>query len=232
MLISVHLPKTAGASLRAALEEHFGDRLLWDYGDYPVNASTFGRNTRALRDCFKNARGGSELQQFACIHGHFMPVKYRLLPMQSKKRYVTWMRDPIERLASHYYYWVEHYEHEVVGKLQRRVLDENWSLERFCLGPELRNIYSKFLFFFPLADFDFIGITEFYDTDMEYFSRNILDVDLPVKRVNVNPLRKKTAYVEDLLLRKKIERHHAADMTLYRRALDLRQIRLSHQSND
>jgi hypothetical protein len=231
LLISVHLPKTAGASLRLALEEHFADRLLWDYEDRPLNASTVSRNTRTLRQCLTNGWGRSKLQKFACIHGHFMPLKYRLLSTPGKKQFVTWMRDPVERLASHYAYWLRDYQTDSIGKLQRRVIEEKWSLERFCLGPELKNVYSKFIWGFPLSRFDFIGITEFYDTDMEYFSKKFLGVNLPVRRENVNPTRKEAFYIEDRSLRREIEMYHADDMLLYRRALQLRQNRLAERAS-
>ena len=232
LLISVHLPKTAGASLRHALVEHFGDRLLQDYEDRPLNAGTVSRNTRALSQCLKNCRGRSDLQEFACIHGHFMPLKYRLLPTPKKKQYVTWMRDPVERLASHYAYWIRDYRPDSIGKLQRRVIEEKWSLERFCLGSEMRNTYSKFIWGFPLNRFDFIGITEFYDTDLAYFSEKFLGVNLPVTRENVNPDREKALYVDDMSLRREIEKYHADDMSLYKRALRLRQDRLLEQAAD
>jgi hypothetical protein len=196
LLISVHLPKTAGASLRLALDEHFGDRLLRDYEDRPLSASAALRNTLALSQCLKNCWGRSDLRKFACIHGHFMPLKYRLLRMPDKKQFVTWMRDPVERLASHYAFWLRTDQQNSFGELHRRVIEERWSLERFCLGPELRNTYSKFLWGFPLNRFDFIGITEFYDTDMEYFSEKFMGVNLPVIRENVNPEREKALYGE------------------------------------
>ena len=54
-----------------------------------------------------------------------------------------------------------------------------------------------------------------------------MDVDLLVKRENINPQRESTTYVDDRLLRDRIEKYHAADMALYNRALQLRQLRLN-----
>jgi hypothetical protein len=229
LLISVHLPKTAGASLRLALEQHFGDRLLWDYGDRPINVRSFARNASALKNCISNVRGRPDLEKIGCIHGHFMPLKYRLLPAATGKRYVTWMRDPVERLASHYFYWLRDYQEDSIGKLKRRVVEEKWSLERFCLGPELKNLYSRFFWGFGLRRFDFIGITEHLNTDMEYFSQKFLQVNLPVTMANVNPDKKLAPYVEDMSLRTEIEAHHADDVLLYQRALRLRESRLAER---
>ncbi len=30
------------------------------------------------------------------------------------------------------------------------MVEEEWTLERFCLEPELKNLYSQFLWGFPL----------------------------------------------------------------------------------
>ncbi len=103
-----------------------------------------------------------------------MPVKYRLLGWRVPLQFVTWLREPVERLGSHYHYWKRHYNPENAGILHRRVVEEQWSLERFCLGPELQNTYCKFLWGMPLERFAFVGITEFYEEDLAYFSQNIL----------------------------------------------------------
>ncbi|MCF7980425.1 MAG: hypothetical protein K9K86_00465 [Pseudomonadales bacterium] len=225
MIISVHLPKTAGSSFLMAMEEHFDDRLLKDYGDYPINHSNISRNLKAVKNCLCNGINGESLSTADAVHGHFMPLKYLLYKAKSKKQFVMWMRDPVERLASHYYYWIRNYDHESAGQLRRRVVEEEWSLERFCLGPELRNFYSKFLWGFPIRKFDFIGITEHFDTEIDYFAKNILGASLISKEVNVNPDKKMSIYIKDQNLRDRIGEYHKTDMYLYCRALAIRQQR-------
>ena len=39
MLVSVHIPKTAGSSFLAGLRDRFGEGLLPDYGDAPISGS-------------------------------------------------------------------------------------------------------------------------------------------------------------------------------------------------
>lgn len=226
MLISVHLPKTAGSSFLTAIRQHYGERLVQDYGDRPINKTTFRRNFDAVQGCMLNMGSRSRYRHIDCIHGHFMPLKYRLLKTKGEKQYVVWMRDPVERLASHYLYWVRNYNRIDAGKLHRRVVEEKWSLERFCLGPEMRNAYSKFFWGFPLKRFDFVGITEFYDSDIEYFSENIVGAKLESMRVNVNPNPVEHSYIDDPEFRKKIQAYHQADVTLYQQAVALREKRL------
>jgi hypothetical protein len=227
MLISVHLPKTAGSSFLAALECHFGERLLEDFADRPLHTSAFRRNFHAVQAYLRNALPRSDLEAVECIHGHFLPLKYVSLQTASSKKYVVWMRDPIERQASHYFYWIRNYNPRRAGQLHRRVVEEEWSLERFCLGPEMRNIYSKFLWGFSLSRFDFIGITEFYETEIEQFSRQIMGVSLENQWKNANPQGVRHVHVDDPELRQKIEAYHHADMMLYQQALRYREKRMN-----
>jgi hypothetical protein len=226
MLISVHLPKTAGSSFLSAIERHYGGHLVQDYGDRPINRTTLQRNWHAIERCVFNMGGQSRLRHMQCVHGHFMPLKYRFLKTSSPKQFVVWMRDPVERLASHYLYWTRNYNPIDAGRLHRRVVEEKWTLERFCLGPEMRNVYSKFFWCFPLERFDFVGITEHYDAEIDYFSEHILGAKLQNLRVNVNPAPVESTYIDDPEFRSRIQAYHQADATLYQHALALRKQRL------
>jgi hypothetical protein len=165
-----------------------------------------------------------------CIHGHFLPLKYLALSATLPCTFVTWLREPLARLVSHYHYWQRSYDptSELTSALHRRVIEEGWSLEQFCLAPELRNVYSEFLWGFPPECLDFIGITEFFPVDLRYFSHEIMGnkmrphtlnqragSDAAASGAEINPAR-----------RSQIELFHAADIALYRRALQLRQARL------
>jgi len=231
VLISLHLPKTAGTSFHALLASHFGDRLRDDYADRPLHATVTARRLRALRAGIRLLQRPGELTGVDAVHGHFLAIKYSLWRGGPGWRRVTWLREPVERLASHYHYWRRSYAPESAGLLHRRMMEEGWSLERFCLGPELRNIYQQFLWGVPLGRFDFVGITEHFDHDIDDFARRILGIgslcalDGDGAGANVNPAAP-SRYVEDASLRARIERYHAADVTLYRAACARRQQRL------
>jgi 5-formaminoimidazole-4-carboxamide-1-beta-D-ribofuranosyl 5'-monophosphate synthetase len=99
---------------------------------------------------------------------------------------------------------------------------EKWSLERFCLGPELQNFYCQFFWGFPLSRFDFIGITEFYETEFDFFSRVFLGDSLQPAKENINPKKGKASYFDDEELINKIKKHHSKDVVLYEKALNIR----------
>jgi hypothetical protein len=172
LLVSVHLPKTAGTSFGESLADCFGDRLFRDYADAPLNTPPLKRKLAAVLAGLRNL--AAPPARFDCIHGHFLPVKYRWLPPRREPRFVTWMRDPVERLASHYQYWVRSYDPRTARPLHRRVVEEAWPFERFYRSPEMRNVYAQFLWGFPLSAFDFIGVTEHYDEDFRFFAESFL----------------------------------------------------------
>ena len=223
MLISIHLPKTGGVSFRESLKQHFGSVYSVDYNDFPINTPVLKRNVHALRESIKNRF--RPFDKNLCIHGHFLPLKYRFLPRRLDVSYITWMRDPVERLASHYHFWKRTTDDLKDQPLKRRMLDENWSFERFALGPEHRNIYNQFFWGFPLKKLDFIGITEHFEEDFKYFCRHFLCSVLMESRENVNKDQEGRPYVVDIGLRKRIEEYHLADMVMYRDACKKRESR-------
>ncbi len=220
MIVSLHLPKTAGTSFVKALENHFGPALLKDYDDLPINTPPFERNRAALQASIHNGEA-DKFDGIGCIHGHFLPLKYLLLSFRRDLRFITWLRDPVERMLSHYHFWRKSYDPQKSAPLHKRVIAENWSLERFCLGPELKNVYCQFVWGFPLVYFDFIGITEFYNEDLAYFSKVYLGTNLETYTVNVGD-KVGGKYQIDEKFRKQIETFHSGDMMLYKRALTKR----------
>lgn len=216
LLVSVHLPKTAGTSFAATLQSAFGAGYRDDYADLPMQHPRLDRQWRALRAGW--ALRGTLPDEVACIHGHFLPVKYRIALAGRPAHYVTWLRDPVERIASHYAFWRRYYDgSDPAQPLRNRMLREDWSLERFALGPELRDVYRRYLWGFDPARFAFIGITERYAEDLQQFARRFLGgSDAAVGSALVNPERGDAGYAVDSTLRRRIERHHAGDVALYR----------------
>lgn len=219
MIISVHLPKTAGKSFQAALQAAFGDAVLEDYGSFPMNTPRAERQRAAVEACLANA--DREFAGVDCIHGHFLPLRYLLFAERRDATFVTWLRHPIQRLISNYHYWRREYDAATARPLHRRVVEEDWSLERFGLGDEMRDMYSQFLWGFPLENFAFVGITEHYAEDLAVFAQRYLSRDVAAEWINVGE-RPGQTYDIDPALARTLEAFHARDMALYARALALR----------
>jgi hypothetical protein len=226
------MPKTAGLSFRASLEEYFGDRFRHDYQDYPLAQSAQERRERASQ--WGETVRPEDFAGVDCVHGHFLPLKYLPLAETLPCRFVTWLREPVARLVSHYHYWQQTYDpaSDLTSSLHRRVVEEAWSLERFCLAPELRNVYTEFLWGFPRDRLCFVGITEFFAEDLRYFSQEILGNKMRAHTLNRRLKAGLLPPEADLaaINRCAVEAFHAADVALYRQALEQRQRRLAQSA--
>lgn len=222
MIISLHLPKTAGTSFRGSLHERFGSSLLTDYDDIPINRRPFERKSLALINGVTLAF--DDYSGIECIHGHFLPVKYSMLSLRRPLTFVTWLRHPVDRVVSHYQFWKTHLP-PVLPPLHARMIREGWTLERFCLSSEMKDIYHQFLWGFPMEKFSFIGISEYYREDFAWFSKNYLGSESPALLLNKNG----KSDLPDLStsLRKAIEAYHQKDIKLYYKALELRRKRMN-----
>ena len=233
ILISLHMPKTAGSSFGLALKREYGQSYVEDYNDRPLQERAPARVGRALAHAGANMMGLDADAFTGCIHGHFLPVKYRF--MRRPALFVTWLRDPVERLASHYQYWRRSYDPESALPLHAKVVEEDWSFEQFYEAPQLRNLYGKFLWGFPATRFSFIGISEYYEQELERFASSVatFSTSLEPVRVNENP-GQPAMYVRDEQQRREIERFHAGDVALYQNACRLRlaALAIQEQSND
>ena len=220
LVLSVHLPKTAGTSFGAALKQAYGDGYHEDYADLPMQHAAWRRQWRAVGSALRPPAIADTVH---CIHGHFLPLKYRRLLARREASCITWLRDPVERVASHYHYWRRDYDGgDPAQPLRNRVVREEWSFERFALGAELRDVYARYLWRFDPRRFDFIGITERYERDLEHLATHYLGCGFPVAAALVNPERGRDGYDIPAGLRKRIEAHHARDVALYRWASALR----------
>jgi hypothetical protein len=222
-LISLHLPKTAGTSFSASLAEHFGERYRGDYEDAAISMSPQDRGVQALRAGLQLADHG--LGEVDCIHGHFLPVKYLLLSTRAELVFITWMRDPLARMLSHFHYWQQNYDEATAAPHHRRFIEERWTLEKFCLSDKFRNIYTQYLWGFPFENFSFIGISEHYAEDFRQFADRYLGVEMEPQQRNVSR-GVAAGRLLDPGLAAEVRDFHAADLALYRRALLLRQQRM------
>lgn len=230
MLISVHMPKAGGMSFRSLLEHYYGNNFKHDYTDLPINTPLDERYamTEASYEKSKNTLIWKfNHRNTKCIHGHFMPYKYAGLVGKKNIQFVTWLRDPLERLASHYHFWFRHYDAKTTpGMLHRKVVEENWSFETFCFSKEMQNFYAQFLWKFPVEQFDFVGITEHFNEDIQFFAKHFLGqskIDIPA--TNQNPEKPKS-YYENKDLIKRLKKFYSVDYDIYNTALKMRRSRL------
>ncbi len=202
----LHMPKCAGSSMREILQRKFA--VTYDYDSF----FRFPKEER-MKLILDALRSPEELPNNTFIFGHFFPVKYLGQIKNNKEnfRLITFLRDPIQRLASHYSFWQnsnfsDHY-------LWRKMKSENWSFKEFCLSQEMKNFYSQYLIYIPLSTFDFVGIHENLNKDWEQLCQ-IFEIEYEkLPHINKSPnLLIKELSDED---KNQIENYHSEDISLY-----------------
>ena len=179
-LISMHVPKCAGTSFTLALEQAFGPENIYsDYlqiGDprFPANFDPEGYFSRARRDPYPH------LQDKQVVHGHFPIGKYARI---TGVRRITFLREPVERLISHYYYIRSTPPNNM---LREYVIENDLSLMDFAKLPVIRRYYAGLLIRnVDETDLDFVGFTESYQADLQRLS-SFLGKPLTHFAVNAN----------------------------------------------
>jgi len=182
IIISVHVPKCAGESFGEALEDAFGPAdMYYDYDDSPFNPTKpVNTDPNYFQSFDKNSYGF--LRGKRVVHGHFHPNKYKAL---SPALRVTVLREPVERLISHYFFWKHHPRHH--HPLHDYMLDHQLSLEAFAEIPSVKHFYSGV--FFKDVDMNiFDAVGKFGDMEKflsTFFQRTQHHLVLPV--TNANP---------------------------------------------
>ena len=238
-IISSHIPRTGGNLFRNVLYDIFGvrdakvnvrDRVLYDekyftkkgnfilyedYGDKP------NWNKYELKPSL-------DIKHFKCIHGHFRLGKYLDL---SSHKLVTWLRNPIDRVISEYFFYKNSPLH--YNPIQDRILKEELDLYDFCSLSSTKNIYSKYIEK-NLENIDFIGITETYNDSLKKFEKmfglkvgdtylyfDVKSGDTDFKNNIQNS--KWDVYKEEYkkIDRRRIENLNKDDMEIYKTAVDI-----------
>lgn len=169
-LISLRVPKAFGTSLREVLVGHYGrDRVLDDYGVFLESSPADQRLDRP------SIAGAS------AVHGHFPAARYADMPA---RRRITFLRDPVARTISHFFFWQLEPRHGNV--LHDRLLDERLGLLEFAKLPAIRRFYSDTIFGgCDMQTFDLVGVVENLARDWPRF-RQLTGIAASLPHLNRN----------------------------------------------
>ncbi len=214
MLISVHIPKSAGTSFQEILQSQFGPRLQLDYADRPLAPNY---RWRMLRRRWQSEGRDVQASAYDCIHGHFVADKYDFLGASA--RHATWLRDPVQRVASHYHYWQR--TPDLRNPDCRLLIEQRLSLEEFAALPRMRNVSARFFGSKRPRDFFFIGLVEDLPASLLRFSRLTGITVGAMDKANSNAERVDDVYDMPDAVRARIEQFNRRDSALYQSTLDL-----------
>ena len=162
LLASVHVPRAAGTTFRTWLFREWGARLVLDYGDQPLS-SDYEQRAREAR----GATGVFLPDSARAVHGHFLASKYRA----ASPDLAIWVRDPVERTASHYHFWRETAGDDDPNRTKRSFVERKLDLAGFAEMPELRDVHLRFMDGVALEAFAFVGVFEQLEKSVRLFAR-------------------------------------------------------------
>jgi hypothetical protein len=166
------------------------------------------------------------------IHGHFVyDVLQRFFELKDDVKVVTWLRDPVDRVVSNFYYLEGQMREVMEIGVNRRNLRATMqrSLLEYARSPLARNTMSSFLSGISLEEMFFVGLTDRFAEDLAELAGRLNWTTLPeVPKVNVTkgnrPELPKDVYAE-------IAELNSEDVALYAHALKLRQLQPSPRIN-
>jgi len=215
MLLSVHMPKTAGTSFYKNLQGVYGPRLLWHNNDWVEIATPEAVERRERHRAQLIGDPEDFARRFDAVHGHFSARKYADLFRDAQL--LTFVRDPFQHVVSCYEFAIrsESLPHPGHHAFKAR----NMSIfELIEMYPDHQSMYVDGV---PLEEFALIGLHERYAESLALIER-IFGVTIPNHGTyeNANPRRAGGEYAISPDVRRAVQRHRARDIELYRRAAE------------
>ncbi len=210
-LISLHIPKTAGTSFFHSLKK--------EYGATKVARVDFNRNQVSKINMMPFSKAYVHRNP-KVIHGHFrIDQLNELISIKQNVPIITWLRDPVERVISNYYYLSKRLDEEldekgkglnILNKMRRSLLE-------YASAEGSRNRMSKFLSGLKKEDFLFVGNVENYNSDIQKLAELLNWKNLQIVEHNrTGGGNKRNVSDED---RKKIAELNQLDIKLYNELL-------------
>jgi len=215
MYAFIHIPKTAGSTVRALLRHSFGA----SHCDLRLPMHKRKPKEWIAAEDFKKAL--QVYRQPAGICGHRVTAFNQLETVVPDLRYFTILRDPVKRFVSRFL-------HSHRGRVDQCTPDD---LKSFCADPLERNVQTRWLCGYEDAvsaisiidqKLGFVGLTERFDESMVMFRAWLGSADLKVGYITTNVGKEKPSWpiLEDPELAEVVREANQADLELYRHAAE------------
>lgn len=129
-LVFLHIPKAAGSSLRGIMKEHYSSSQTH---------RVYGWRCQRKYDKF-TAFPREKKKRIRYIEGHMRFGIHEYVP--GPCAYMTFLRDPVQRLLSHYYYIFTRPNHYQYGL----VVGNNMSFDEFIASDSSRDAHNRQVF--------------------------------------------------------------------------------------
>ncbi len=212
-LVSIHIPKTAGTTFRSIFIDNVGKKNfakvdIYSSGNISIDNKPFKKKHLS--------------KKITAIHGH-CSYKYltRYFELNKGVEFMTWVRNPVERVISNYYFL-----NKIIAERLQEKEDENLmirmgkTLEEFVNWEANQNVISKFLEGAPLGDFKFIGIQDDFENELYRLARIMNWRHIENRQHNVTGNKADNIGADTIELIKSV---NARDVKLYESVLQNRQ---------
>lgn len=221
MIVSIHIPKTAGTALAKIFDDTSLRKVMYDYGTE--------RDLVAVRTCLPEIKEHKAfiLAYFKYLHGHFHYLKYA--DVFSDCPFVATVRNPVDRVISQYLHILR--GGDVNNVRHKAIMDGKMDVVDFSRVKFIGNAQWFYLEGRPVMDYDFIFVQERMQESLDIFCdkfnkpeiREYLSWHSGVPVVNEKPAqsaaqKKSVKITEDQ--KKQILKHCEMDMEVYRLACE------------
>ncbi|MCP1304864.1 hypothetical protein BIS09_13580 [Halomonas sp. R1t8] len=210
-LFFVHIPKTAGTSFRLGAEQAFGKALIaYDYGRGSAETSDIVKNHLYHSPADFWQFGQARLRQETALVGGHVNIG-RFVSLFGVGQTLTFLREPLQRMASEYAHFVRHYEYK-------------GSFHDFYSRPIMHNRQSKILHGVDVEAVGFVGLTERYVDSLDLINARY-GIEIPQREDNRG--KKSVEAVHEISAEDQAEltRLNKQDIDLYQRAVELFDVR-------
>lgn len=213
-LVSIHIPKTAGRSFRAILRRVYGEKKVFNV-------------TRESGKAWNKELERSIPPSVEVLHGHFTFSDISKLHHETEVPVITWLRDPVERVLSNYYFFIQR---AGSGERPHAYHRRDETLMDYIRQDSSRNRMSRFLEGAALKDLFFVGIMEHFESELEELGRRLGWGKVEPVHVNSNKAFREQFPPVSEETRKLIRELNRRDAELYEEGLRLRALRLEERS--
>ncbi|MFC6669093.1 hypothetical protein [Marinobacterium aestuariivivens] len=202
----VHIPKTAGTSFRLGAEQALGAQsMVYDYGAESPETSAITQKHVYQEQDFWGFYGACYESGAAIVGGHMNCNRF--VAGFGVENIVTFVRDPLQRIASEYQHFV-------------RVKNYKGTFRDFYSQSRMQNRLSRAFRDVPLYSVGFVGVTERYNDSLDMLNE-LSGLGIPRREENLGNGGVGRAHSFDEEELRELKAFNREDLALYRRCLDL-----------